>query len=311
MYKKVFVTVVFFTNMLFAQGKLLLSSLSEFTEEKKISADCSDAVVKLIKNKKGELFVLKQIADPDPCEQFLLVRDLVACEIGNRCGIPVNKVMMLSDTFVSGLKFYKDRAATIHSFIPGKSLDEELPKFLKKDFILQQKVNSFWKRKDVARIKETDQGLTEDIIKSMSVHKDFCKIVAFDTFIGNADRSLPNIFYDEAKKRFHGIDNAAGFNCRDFAKIAIERLQELEKKGFFKLCDPSVLEGLKIYCKTLELLYAKITPQLVKELLIKYSQYVSCDKQDVLLKSALFLSHAFAKNYVSTKKLIKLLKKIK
>jgi hypothetical protein len=68
-----------------------------------------------------------------------------------------------------------------------------------------------------------EQGLTGSIIETMSMHVTLPYLVALDTFIGNSDRSLPNIFYDKKSNTFYGIDHAAAFT-RALASFAYDRL---------------------------------------------------------------------------------------
>jgi len=291
------------------------SCLCKFEELKKISADCSDAVVKLVKNEDDLYFILKQIVILDLDEQFLLIRDLVASEIGVICGIPINKVFIYPAVATDDIRFYHDRAATIHSFVQGISLDEEFPEILFKNFTLQQKFinpNSPWQKNNP--LKENQQGLTQKIIESMALHSDLPKIVAFDTFVGNADRSYPNIFYDKSTDKFYGIDNAAAFNCRNLPLLAIERIKELQAGNFFNNCDTTIMRGLKLYHETLIKLYENIEPKFVQESLQKYSQYL-CKKDDkeslkFVMQRAKFHGKAFEKNYKFVKELICLLEEI-
>lgn len=311
--------ILLFVVDLFGSNKELLISkeiASNFIELSLISADCSDAVVKLIKGADGRKFVLKQIVDYDLNEQFLLMRDLIASEIGVICGIPVNKVFILPVTSseelsLSDIRFYSDRAATIHEFIDGSSLDNVLPHFLSEQFCLQQRFcnpDSPWQKE--WPLTDNEQGLVENIIVSMSFHDDLPKIVAFDTFVGNSDRSLPNIFYVEQKDRFYGIDHAAAFNCKNLPLLAIKRLEDLEKEGFFENCDKQITDGLRSYCETLMLLYKTISPGIVEQLFKVYSGHICincCDLLEVRIRGHI---DAFKRNYECSKRLIALLNKL-
>jgi hypothetical protein len=70
-------------------------------------------------------------------------------------------------------------------------------------------------------------GLTIEIIQNMAKHPDLPRIVALDTFVGNADRSPPNLYYDEITDRFCGIDMAASFSS-PLALAAYQRLEGLK-----------------------------------------------------------------------------------
>ena len=137
---------------------------------------------------------------------------------------------------------------------------------------------------------------------SMSLHCELPKIVAFDTFVCNSDRSLPNIFYNKIENKFYGIDHAAAFTDKCLSVLAIDRLKELESSGFFKNCDKRVIDGLKSYRGTLITLYEKITLSFVAENLKKHAGSMS--------NRAIWHTEAFNKNYEHTKKLIDVIEQI-
>lgn len=74
-------------------------------------------------------------------------------------------------------------------------------------------------------------GLTLAVIQDMAKHPDLPKIVALDTFVGNADRSCPNLYYDKVADRFCGIDMAASFSS-PLAFWACQQLVKLKKSEF-------------------------------------------------------------------------------
>jgi hypothetical protein len=126
-----------------------------------------------------------------------------------------------------------------------------LPKNLPENFSIHQRCinkQSVWQKK--WPLLENQQGLTKNIIESMSLHKDLPPIVALDTFVGNVDRSLPNIFYDGKNNHFYGIDQAAVFG-KNLARLANDRIKELLDEGYFKTCDSQIINGLRVYKKTL------------------------------------------------------------
>ena len=277
-----------------------------------INANCSDAAVKLVQDDNGKLYVLKQIKDEEIEEQFLLIRDLIASHIGVLCGIPLNKVLLISAQQCSDIKIYPHRAASLHVFCEGQDLEENQPSFLQEQFSLQQRFcnpNTIWRK---IPIQEHHQGLTYDVITSMAMHGDLIKIVAFDTFVGNSDRSLPNIFYDANQRHFYGIDQAAAFNEKNLPKIAYDRLNELEEKEYFKTCDYKIIEALKIYRNTLQVLHEKIQPEYVQALFEKYflSINVGEENHSFIKRKVDWHVQNFKDNWNSTISLIKSLDKI-
>jgi len=288
------------------------SLLGNLREIEIIDANCSDAVVKLVKDGNDKLYVLKQINHEEISEQFLLIRDLVASHFGAICEILLNKVLLISAKQNSDIKFYTDRAATLHFFCKGKNLEKYKPDFLSKEFCLQQEFcnpGSIWQK---IPIKEDEQGLTRNVIESMTIHEDLPKIVAFDTFIGNSDRSFPNIFYNSNQNNFYGIDQAAAFNRKNLPKIAYDRLKELYDRGYFNKCNSKIIEALKIYQETLKILHEKIRPKHVSALFEIYSQNIELEKSESSFtkKRSEWHTKNFKKNWKSTIDLIELLNKI-
>lgn len=313
--KKIFfvATILFFPihmlPLLFPDN--MYDSLSEV---KKLSGDWSDAAVKLLQSKDGKQFILKQIVDPGFDEQFLLLRDLVASEIGVVCGIPVNKVFLVPAEKSWDLKFYENRAATVHSLALGKNLEDKTPNFLGKNFIVQQKFfnpDSPWQKK--CPIKKNEQGLTKKVIESMALDKDLSKIVAFDTSVCNSDRSLPNIFYDEKTGKFYGIDQAAAFNNKNLSHLAFNRINELIKENYFDTCKKEIISGLRLYRDTLVILHKTANPKLAAEIFENHSKYLLNKNSEFTKKidrRVKFHKKAFKTNYEYTRELIFLLEQI-
>lgn len=156
-------------------------------------------------------FIIKQIKDPSPDEQFLLVLDALGCLIAESCDIAMNKVTIIpANTSFHGKKIL-EFPATLHSLAKGISTD-------KKCFYQNIDVHQRFRKKDSPNwhrwgpLAAEKTGLTKKTIQNMAKHPDLPKIVALDTFVGNADRSSPNLYYDEITDRFCGIDMAASFS---------------------------------------------------------------------------------------------------
>jgi len=279
-----------------------------------VLSNSSDAIVRTVLHSNKNKYIVKQIVDNDIDEQFLLIRDLIASFIATVCDILVNRVYLIPAYVKSGVKTYGEFAATIHTFVEGKSLEQTLPDFLCKDFTVQQRYcdpNPEWQKKWPVSINQ--QGLTRQIIESMAKHPDLVEIVAFDTFVGNADRSLPNIFYKKKEKRFYGIDNAAAFNNKNMANLATQRLQVLYQSGYFDVCDTSVINALKRYKDMLQKLYNKITPEYVCFLFKVGSSHIYVWSEEFakhIHGRCYYHCQAFASNYTYTKELIALLDKV-
>jgi len=278
-----------------------------------VLSNSSDAIVRKIYDQNNNAYIVKQIVDTDIDEQFLLIRDLIASGIGVSCGIPVNEVYLIPANIKCKIKVYNWTAATVHRFIEGVCLEDNAPKFLNKDFALQQQYLDHyeWQKKWV--LEDCQQGFSRKFIESMSLHNDLPKIVAFDTFVGNFDRSLPNIFYNEKENRFYGIDQAAAFNNKNLSKLALDRLKELHHKDYFKSCCGKIIDSLRLYRDTLIKLYNKITPENVCLLFKTYSSHIYVWSEDFskhVHGRCYYHCKAFESNYRFTKELIELLDEI-
>jgi hypothetical protein len=173
--------------------------------------ETDDCWISFIEDESGLRSIVKQVKDKNPDEQFLLVIDALACTIAQEQKIPMNKVSLIPPGVPFSGKVFPDRLASLHSLAPGQSAEEALPW---PDFDLHQRAKKRlppdWKNWEPIPLEEA--GLTPSIISNMSQHRSLSKIAALDTFLGNGDRSNPNIFFDPSNQTFCGIDMAAAFN---------------------------------------------------------------------------------------------------
>ena len=101
----------------------------------------------------------------------------------------------------------------------------------------------------------------------MAKHPDLPRIVALDTFVGNADRSSPNLYYDDITDRFCGIDMAASFS----SPLALAACQQLESLKNSHLTSDE-LSALADYTNTLALLIENWPPEKQERLLLEFSE---------------------------------------
>ena len=227
-----------------------------------------DCFISFFEDFSGKKFVLKQIKDSSNYEQFLLVVDTAACHVAQTMQIPINRVTLIPANAPFYQKIYSDFPATIHTIASGVRTDQSNPyqnidihqRFRKKNSFMEEK----W---GVLASEET--GLTLTVIQEMAKHPDLPKIVALDTFLGNADRSCPNLFYDSSTDRFCGIDMAASFNS-DLAKEAYRQIQLLMDKNV--LLSQKEKDALIKYTDTLKALIISYPPQTQEGLLHIFSQ---------------------------------------
>jgi hypothetical protein len=290
---------------------LLTNDLEAFSViEETIVHTGSDAYIVKVTDGKN-IYILKQINDSSIDEQFLLINDCVSSTIGTANGISVNAVSFIPFDVAPHLKPYPDRAATLHVIVNGKDLESELPDNLLEHFTLHQRVvnpNSPWQKK--YPLADNQQGLDKTIIESMSLHKDLSALVALDTFIGNSDRSLPNIFYDKKSNSFYGIDQAAAFT-KKLPLLACERLQELVSQDYFLSCDAKIIHSLRPYRYTLSKLRVIKPDSIVEAIqeLVPHLAFQASLNADVINRVS-YHRDIIEKNYAASAKLITLIDKI-
>lgn len=316
MYRFLYCVIIFFissvNSKIVALSVKILSEieLSRFSViDENVSHSGTDACIRKITDGKA-IYIFKQIDDSSMSQQLLLINDCVASSVGIQAGISINEVCFVPYTVGAHLKKYPERAATLHTYVAGCDVDLKLPLFLSTDFSIHQRVidvNSAWQKQYPLLAK--NQGLSKLRIESMSFHKQLPSIVALDTFIGNGDRSKPNIFYDEHKGCFCGIDHAAAFG-KTLPFFACERLKELVHEGYFKSSDKKIVDGLRIYLNTLQRLHSTCQPSVIREalsMLIPYLASHAVDNSEIKKR----LCHhevIIENNYMVTAELIELLK---
>jgi hypothetical protein len=257
----------------------------------------------------GDKFVVKQIKDGSPDEQFLLVLDALGCHIAETSDIPMNKVTIIP----SGMPFIGKKIlelpATLHTLAIGVSTEEECPY---QDLDVHQrfrKENSpMWHRWGPLSPEKT--GLTMSIIQGMAKHADLPGIVALDTFVGNADRSSPNLYYDQTSDRFCGIDMAASFSS-PLALFACRQLEKMTKSHFTS----DELSALKNYARTLEFLIKNWSPEKQERMLLEYSEIAGFKNGNPLFDQNVadrieFHKKCIQDNYKNCVELIKLINQI-
>lgn len=284
--------------MLYALLSVGIYSLTLLSAGFANTIEFDDCVVSFFQNSSNDTFVIKQMKDPSNDEQFLLVIDATACYIAETNQIPMNKVTLIAATTPAPEKIIPGFPATIHTVAPGIRTDEKSPY---QNIDIQQR----FRKKNSPREKKwgvlspENTGLTLTVIQEMAKCPDLAKIVALDTFLGNADRSPPNLFYNPSTNQFCGIDMAASFNS-DLAKEACRQIQTLLDEHT-PITD-NVKKALIEYADTLKNLIANYPPQTQEDLLRKFSQEVA-ERIDYHKK-------VIKRNYEYSQKLLPLVEKL-
>lgn len=118
-----------------------------------------------------EKFVVKQIKDPYPDEQFLLILDALGCRIAETSNIPMNKVTIIPSGMPFTGKKILEFPATLHTLAMGVSTEEECPY---QDLDVHQR---FWKENSPmwhrwGPLAPEKTGLTMSVIRDMAKHSD-------------------------------------------------------------------------------------------------------------------------------------------
>lgn len=272
--------------------------------------DTDDCVISIVTNEFKERYALKQIKNKTPDEQFLLVLDTTACHIAQECNIPINRVILIPADTPMPEKYFAELPMTQHSFAEGVSLNIGNPySWLSIHQRFSKKNSAKWKRWGPLSAEQT--GLTRTIISHMLVHPDLPKIAALDTFVGNADRSAPNLFYDETTDSFCGIDMAGSFNSL-LAQEACRQIELLLTNQI--LLSRDEVMGLELYLKTLQELMQKYPPEKIIHVLQNYAQQAGFLPGSVLYDEdvrhrIIYHERNIERNYSDCKKLIHLLEK--
>lgn len=127
----------------------------------------------------------------------------------------------------------------------------------------------------------------------MSHHSDLPSIVALDTFLGNADRSFPNLFYDDVTDRFCGIDMAASFSS-PLANEACRQLRGLEKTIFNQKEKLALIN----YTHTLVFLIENWPPEKQEALLLEYRRAAGFVEGNPLFNQDVAERIEFHKKYI-------------
>ncbi len=257
--------------------------------------------IAIVHDKTGKKYIIKQNKQGGIKVDLLCVREILGAYIAEFFGIPANKVRLIPANVEAPGKRIRDHAATMHEFIEGKFyyLVKKFEK-VKKGFSLRQ----LYSRAP----SEKEYGLTELVIESMTLHRDFPRIVALDTFLGICDRKTRNMIYDEAKDLFYFIDfdNAC---LRDMCYWAIVRLKEIIKDGCENI-GKKEFEALALYKRMFQKIVHEFSPEqtdFLMSTLFKKSEAIEGEKGKFYIKK---YQHNLHVSYISAKKLIDVLREL-
>jgi len=193
-------------------------------------------------------FILKQKMN----SLFAVVFEKLVTDIAYEVDIPANLVRIISYNFPFIGKENKHIPATLHTFAPGiaaKDLPEHLSKY---SVSLRQLLKG-----GSAKV----AGFRRMLVYRMSLHEDFPKIIALDTFIANHDRHAGNFFYDEETDHFFAIDFEAAFR-KNLAENVYKCFVSMAKDKKL-LLSPEEVKSLVVYRDMLKKLVDTYNPEIL------------------------------------------------
>ncbi|MBS0648820.1 MAG: hypothetical protein JSS10_06325 [Verrucomicrobia bacterium] len=256
----------------------------------------------------GKEWIYKQITNPTPEDQIVVVLEVLASKIAQSMDIPINQVRVIPGKDSFEHRFFDPFPGTLHLKVAGKNTENSPPW---EGFDLHQKFRTPFMVARSGPLPLEETGLRREVIQNMAKHPDLAKIAALDTYLGNNDRSNPNIFYDG--KAFYGIDMG---NCfmGNLAQWAYEKLKEfVEQKAIFT---SEELLGLVRYRDVLQSLITQFPPARMTALLDHFLEEAGFVPNNPLLwdkgteQKVRKWKLAIEENYQSSLKLVALLKKI-
>ena len=181
----------------------------------------------------GKQFVIKQTRDHIPCHYITAVRTVLASWIAQTVSLSMDHAVLICPHDIVLGKYYASSSASLHTIIPGEVI-YKYPRF------------------NTVQIRQSTTGSVvgiRKIISSIAVHHDLACVAAFDTFVGNTDRSNNNLFYDEQSDRVYGLDQELAFDD-DLCAHAETRLRQTLRGGRAKIIGAEY-SALVVYRNTL------------------------------------------------------------
>jgi hypothetical protein len=207
-----------------------------------------------LKDPYGQEWIYKQITEKSADDQLSILLEALASDIATALDFPLNQVKLIraEDTFDH--RIWDRYPGSLHLKVPGLCVEQVSPWA---DFDIHQKFRTPFMIASKGVLDPQEIGLRRITIQNMSKHSDLPKIVALDTYLGNIDRSAPNVFYERASNRFYGIDMG---NClmANLAQCAHESLERLFSERPFS---EEERQGLREYHKALLTLIEKFPPE--------------------------------------------------
>lgn len=249
-----------------------------------------------IRDREKREWIYKQITEKSSDDQMAIVLETVASDIARSLGIPLNHAIMVGPTEEFNHRIFENCPGSLHLKVGGKPVVELSPW---EGFDLHQKFRTPFMEASKGPLNPEEVGLRREIITTIAKHEDLQKIVAFDTYLGNIDRSDNNIFYDASHNRFYGIDMG---NCL-MGPLPGCALKQLEQ--FFSQLSMEEKQGLKGYKDSLGLLVKNFPPAKLIALLNQHLEKAGLTPNDEdSIRKFNKWNKLIENNYLSSLKLI-------
>lgn len=197
-------------------------------------------------------FIVKQNNDSILASSFCAAREKLGVSIAQLIGVQVNDVEIIPAHTIFPGKHYTELPATLHTFAPGTRITLLKPSSPFYKLNIHQKSNSL--------LPDSERGLTYEVIKNMTKHKELPLIVALDTFISNRGRHGNNYFYSPKSNHFCLIDLESSFRAH-LGWNACNCIQTLLDNTSTAPLSSQEITALRVYNETLKKLLSLYTPE--------------------------------------------------
>lgn len=248
-----------------------------------------------LKDQSEKEWIFKQYRDHEPAEYLDLVFEELASKMADELNIPINHAVYISPRDSFEPRLFSDRPGTLHAKVSGICVEDHLPW---EGFDMHQRYRTPFMEKKKGKLDPSEKGLRIEVIRTFAKHPDLAKIAALDTYLGNMDRSSPNLFYDAEHNRFYGIDMGNSFKG-NLTELAFHKICQYDEE---EQLNPEDIAGLKIYADTLHALVKHFPAYKCAKLLDEYlakEEFKAHSKNQDLKDKVVKTRRVMRKNYES------------
>ncbi|MBS0627425.1 MAG: hypothetical protein JSS09_04365, partial [Verrucomicrobia bacterium] len=130
----------------------------------------SDADYVFLQDSEGQEWIYKQITDPSPDDQIVIVLESFASEIAKITGIPINEARTISANESFECRLFDKYPGSLHRKVPGKCVHSVSA--WTNDFDIHQKFRSPFRVARLGPLPSQEIGLRRAVIQNMAKNKD-------------------------------------------------------------------------------------------------------------------------------------------